>query len=65
MKVQVFIVPEVKVPPFTREKKNSLSKAEFDNSRQLYRIRIHVERVIGLVRQKYSLLWSILPISNS
>ena len=53
---------EVKVPPFTRGKKQ-LSKAEIDNSRQLSRVRIHVERVIGLVRQKYSLLRSILSIN--
>ncbi len=53
---------EVKLPPFTRGKKQ-LSKAEIDHSRQLSRVRIHVERVIGLVRQKYSILKSTLPIN--
>ncbi len=39
---------EVKLPPFTRGKKQ-LSKAEIDHSRQLSQVRIHVERVIRLV----------------
>lgn len=37
-------------------KKKQLCKAEVDASRQLSRVRIHVERVTGLVRQKYSIL---------
>ena len=41
---------EVKIPPFTQGKKQ-LSKAEVDAARQLLHVRIHVERVIGLVRQ--------------
>jgi hypothetical protein len=53
---------EVKLPPFTRGKKQ-LCKAEVDTSRQLSRVRIHVERVIGLVRQKYSILRSIIPVN--
>ena len=53
---------EVKLPPYTRGKKQ-LSKMEIDVSRQLSRVRIHVERVIGMVRQKYTILQSILPIS--
>ena len=52
---------DVKLPPFTRGKKQ-LSKFEIDNSRQLSRVRIHVERVIGLLRQKYTILQSTLPI---
>ena len=32
-------------------------------ARRLSRARIHVERVIGLLRQKYTLLESTLPIS--
>ena len=39
---------QVKVPPYTRGKKQ-LSKAEVDVARDLSRVRIHVERVIGLV----------------
>ena len=41
---------EVKIPPFTKGKKQ-LSKAEVDTARQLAQVRIHVERVIGVVRQ--------------
>ena len=52
---------QVKVPPYTRGKKQ-LSKAEVDVARDLSRVRIHVERVIGLVRQKYSILESTLPV---
>ena len=53
---------EVKLPPYTRGKKQ-LSKMEIDVSRQLSRVRIHVEWVIGMLRQKYTILQSILPIS--
>ena len=41
---------EVKLPPFTRGKPQ-LSKYEVDTARRLSRVHIHVERVIGLVRQ--------------
>ncbi len=40
---------EVKLSSFTRGKKQ-LSKHEVDNSRALSRVRIHSERVIGLLR---------------
>ena len=53
---------EVKMPPFTKGKKQ-LSKIEVDTARQLSRVRIHVERVIGLMRQKYTILESTLPIN--
>ena len=53
---------QVKIPPFTKGK-NQLSKTEADNSRQLSRVRIHVERVIGVVRQKFTILESTLPIN--
>ena len=45
---------QVKIPPFTKGK-NKLSKTEVNNSRQLSCVRIHVERVIGVVRQKFNL----------
>ena len=48
---------QVKISPFTKGK-NQLSKTEVDNSRQLSRVRIHVERVIGVVRQKFTILES-------
>ena len=52
----------MKIPPFTKGKKQ-LSKLEVDTARQLSRVRIHVERVIGLLRQKYTILESTLPIT--
>ncbi len=36
---------------------------EVDLSRQLSRVRIHVERVIGVLRQKYTILQSTIPIT--
>ena len=52
----------MKIPLFTKRKKQ-LSKLEVDTARQLSRVRIHVERVIGLLRQKYTILESTLPIN--
>ena len=46
---------EVKIPPFTRGKKQ-LEKVEVDWSRELSIIRIHIERVIGCLKQKYTIL---------
>ena len=45
----------VKLSPFTRGKEQ-LSKADVDISSQLSHVCIDVERVIGLVRQKYTIL---------
>ena len=53
---------EVKIPPFTRGKKQ-LSRMEVDKSRDLSRVRIHVERVIGVLKQKYTILESHVPIN--
>ena len=53
---------EVRIPSFTKGKKQ-LSKMEVDTARQLAQVRIPVERIIGLVRQKYSILQSTLPIN--
>ena len=55
---------EIKIPPlppFTKGKKQ-LEKVEVDWNRELSMVRIHVERVIGLLQQKYTLLQSVLPI---
>ena len=52
----------VHIPPFTKGKMQ-LSKVEVDTARRLSRVRIHVERVIGLVRQKYAILQSTLPVN--
>jgi len=53
---------EIKTPSFTKGKKQ-LSRMEVDLSRQLSRVRIHVERVIGVLRQKYTILQSTIPIN--
>ena len=53
---------EVKLPPSTKGKKQ-LSQVDVDSARQLSHVRIHVEQVIGLLRQKYTFLESILPIN--
>ena len=53
---------EVKIPPFTKGK-SQLSKFEVDPSRKLSQVRIHVERVIRLLRQKFTILESTLPIN--
>ena len=39
-----------------------LSKFEVETALQLSRVRIHVERVIGVIRQKYTILESTLLI---
>ena len=41
------------MPPFTREKQ--LTKLEVDTTRWLSHVTIHVERVIGMVWQKYTI----------
>ena len=57
-----FYCAEVKLPAFTRGKKQ-LSQLEVDTTRQLAQVRIHVERVIGLIRNKYTLLQSTINIA--
>ena len=53
---------EVNIPPFTKGKRQ-LSKVEVDAARRLSRVCIHVERVIGSIRQKYTMLQSTIPIN--
>ena len=53
---------ELITPPFTRGKKQ-LSRKEIESAREISRVRIHVERVIGMLRQKYTILSSTLPVS--
>ena len=53
---------EVRIPPFTKGKKQ-LSKVEIDTARQLSHVRIHVEGVIGTIRQKFTILHSTLPLN--
>lgn len=52
---------QVKTPPFTKGKKQ-LEKVEVDWSRELSMVRIHVERVIGVLKQKFTILQCVLPI---
>lgn len=49
------------IPAFTKGK-NQLSPVEVEETRTIANVRIHVERVIGMVRQKYSILHSTIPI---
>ena len=49
------------IPAFTKGK-SQLSALEVTETRAIANVRIHVERVIGNVRQKYSILQSTLPI---
>ena len=52
----------LKIPSFTKGKPQ-LSPVDIETTRSLANVRIHVERVIGSVRQKYLILGhSILPI---
>ena len=53
---------EVKIPPFTKGKKQ-LDQMQVDVAHKLSHVWIHVERVIGMVRQKYTILQSTLPIN--
>ena len=50
------------IPAYTRGKQQ-LSTQEVEETRQLARVRIHIERVIGQMRKKYKILHNTLPIS--
>lgn len=51
----------IKTPAFTRGK-TQLCPLDVEKTRKLASVRIHVERVIGLLRQKYAILSSTVPI---
>lgn len=53
---------QVCVPPFTKGKKQ-LTRYEVDWSREISHVRIHIERVIGQLKKKYSFLQSVIPIT--
>lgn len=48
------------IPAFTKGK-DQLDPLDVEKSRGIASVRIHVERVIGLLRRKYTILESILP----
>lgn len=51
----------VKIPAFTRGK-DQLHPVDLESTRAIAHVRIHVERVIGTIRQKYRILNGPLPI---
>ena len=53
----------MKVLAYTRGKKQ-VSSVELGSARKLSRVRIYVERVIGVLKQKYTIFQSIVPISS-
>ena len=52
---------EVKIPAFTKGR-IQLSPLEVESTRKIASVRIHVERVVGLVRNKYTILQDTLLI---
>lgn len=53
---------EVKVPAFTKGRCQLDAKA-VENTRAIAHLRIHVERVIGSMRNKYTMLHKRIPVS--
>ena len=51
------------IPAFTRGKQQ-LTGIEVEQTRRIANVRIHVERVIGVLRQKFSILSGTQPIDN-
>ena len=49
------------VPPFTKGK-SQLSKREVEKGKQISRVRIHVKRAIGVLKNRYTFLKSPLPV---
>ena len=43
--------------------KKQLSQQEVETSQKIARVRIHVERVIGSLKNKYTILQDVLPVS--
>ena len=52
---------ELLIPAFTRGK-SQLSAKEIEVSRKIASVRIHIERVIGLLKSRYIILQTILPL---
>ncbi len=56
------VCAEVKIPAFTRGKAH-LEQKDVDRTREKPKVRIPIERVIGLIKNKFLILKSTLPIS--
>ena len=52
---------QLAIPAYTRGK-DQLDPVEVEETRSIANVRIHVERIIGLLRRKYTILSGILPI---
>ena len=48
------------IPAFTKGK-DKLDPVDVEKTRKIAKVRIHVERIIGLLRQKYTILQQTLP----
>ena len=53
---------ELIIPSFTRGK-SQLSAQEVEETRELANVRIHVERVIGLLKNRFKILRGTLPVT--
>lgn len=53
---------EAKVPAFTRGR-CQLDAKDVEETRQIAHLRVHVQRVIGCVRNKYTILNETIPVS--
>ena len=51
---------ELNIPAFTKGK-NQLDPLDVEKTRKIANVRIHMEHVIGILRQKYTILQSTLP----
>lgn len=52
---------ELIIPAFTKEK-NQLSAHKIESTRKIVSVRIHIERVIRLIKNRYTTLKGIMPI---
>ena len=56
-----FYYGQLKIPAFTKGKPQ-LSILDVETTKRIVSVRIHVERVVGLLQNKYKVLQSILPL---